>query len=105
MDAKTAPQGVTIAREFTLERRHGHRVALHQPCKPMQNGYVESFNGRLRDELLNESLFFGLAEALSAIAAWVADYNYARGRSANCAGEPLPDETEEIYISLIGGAA
>jgi hypothetical protein len=74
----------------------------------MQNGYVESFNGRLRDELLNESLFFGLADSRSAIAAWVADYNYARGRSAHCAGlvrEPLPDETEEIYISLIGGAA
>jgi putative transposase len=41
----------------------------------MQNGYVESFNGRMRDELLNESLFFGLDHARSAIAEWADDYN------------------------------
>ena len=39
------------------------------PGKPMQNGYVESFNGRMRDELLNETLFFGLDQAREAIAA------------------------------------
>jgi transposase InsO family protein len=33
------------------------------PGKPMQNGFCESFNGRMRDELLNESLFFGLDHA------------------------------------------
>ena len=48
----------------------------------MQNGYVESSNGRMRDELLNESLFFGLADARLAIATWVADYNNARPRSS-----------------------
>jgi putative transposase len=52
------------------------------PGKPMQNGYVESFNGRMRDELLNESLFLGLADARAAIAAWVADYNNARPHSS-----------------------
>jgi transposase InsO family protein len=52
------------------------------PGKPMQNGYVESFNGRMRDELLNESLFLGLGDARSAIAAWVADYNNARPHSS-----------------------
>jgi putative transposase len=52
------------------------------PGKPMQNGYVESFNGRMRDELLNESLFLGLADARSAVAAWVADYNNARPHSS-----------------------
>lgn len=52
------------------------------PGKPMQNGYAESFNGRMRDELLNESLFLGLADARSAIAAWVADYNNARPHSS-----------------------
>ncbi|CAH2405661.1 hypothetical protein MES5069_480043 [Mesorhizobium escarrei] len=36
----------------------------------MQNGYVESFNGRMHDALLNESLFFGLDHARSAIAEW-----------------------------------
>jgi transposase InsO family protein len=52
------------------------------PGKPMQNGYIESFNGRMRDELLNERLFLGLADARYAIAAWVADYNYARPHSS-----------------------
>jgi putative transposase len=52
------------------------------PGKPMQNGYVESFNGRMRDELLNESLFLGLADARRAISAWVADYNTNRPHSS-----------------------
>ena len=61
-----------------------HRIAWHYiaPGKPMQNGYIESFNGRMRDELLNESLFFGLDHARELIAAWVADYNTARPHSS-----------------------
>jgi transposase InsO family protein len=59
-------------------------IAWHYiaPGKPMQNGYVESFNGRMRDELLNESLFLGLADARKAISAWVADYNNSRPHSS-----------------------
>ena len=45
------------------------------PGKPMQNGYVESFNGRMRDELLNETLFLSLDHARAQIAAWVEDYS------------------------------
>ncbi len=52
------------------------------PGKPMQNGYAESFNGRMWDELLNENLFFGLADARKAISAWVADYNNSRPHSS-----------------------
>jgi putative transposase len=48
----------------------------------MQNGFVESFNGRLRDECLNETLFTSLAEARSAITAWKEDYNHNRPHSA-----------------------
>ena len=48
----------------------------------MQNGYVESFNGRMRDELLNESLFFGLDHARSAIAEGADDYNHFRPHSS-----------------------
>jgi hypothetical protein len=49
-----------------------HKVEWHHiaPGRQMQNGYVESFNGRMRDELLNESLFLGLDHARSAIAEW-----------------------------------
>lgn len=38
-------------------------MALHRAGKPMQNGYVDSFNGRMRDELLNETLFLSIAHA------------------------------------------
>ncbi|NEW90003.1 IS3 family transposase [Rhodopseudomonas sp. WA056] len=52
------------------------------PGKPMQNGFVESFNGRMRDELLNETLFFDLDDARTKIAAWIIDYNDERPHSA-----------------------
>src|SRR6185503_1216021 len=48
------------------------------PRKPMQNGFVESFNGRLRDECLNEHLFANLNEARQIIEAWRIDYNTNR---------------------------
>ena len=48
----------------------------------MQNGICEAFNGRMRDELLNETLFFGLDHARSTVARWVADYNDTRPHSA-----------------------
>jgi putative transposase len=48
------------------------------PGKPMQNGFVESFNGRLRDECLNEHLFANLNEARQIIEAWRIDYNTNR---------------------------
>lgn len=52
------------------------------PGKPTQNAYVESFNGRMRDELLNETLFFGLFHARQTIAEWVEDYNNTRPHSS-----------------------
>jgi putative transposase len=48
----------------------------------MQNSYVESFNGKMRDELLNETLFFNLDHARSIIAAWKEDYNTIRPHSS-----------------------
>jgi len=61
-----------------------HQVEWHYiaPGKPMQNGYIESFNGRMRDELLNESLFLDLDQARQIIAVWVADYNTTRPHSS-----------------------
>lgn len=47
----------------------------------MQNAFIESFNGRLRDELLNETLFTSLAQARVALGCWRADYNEARPHS------------------------
>jgi putative transposase len=51
------------------------------PGKPQQNAFVESFNGRLRDELLNETLFTSLAHARAALAIWRHDYNTVRPHS------------------------
>ena len=56
------------------------------PGKPMQNGYVESFNGRMRDELLNETLFLSLDHAHVVIAAWADDYNRERPHQGRLAG-------------------
>ncbi len=74
-----------------------HKVEWHYiaPGKPMQNGYVESFNGRMRDELLNESLFFGLDHARSAIAEWAEDFNTARPHSS------LGYQTPAAYAKVI----
>lgn len=74
--------------EFTstaiLTWAEDQRVAWHYiaPGKPTQNGFVESFNGRMRDELLNESLFFTLDHARDKIAAWATDYNNRRPHSS-----------------------
>lgn len=57
--------------EFTSNAIRAH-VEWHYiaPGKPMQNGFIESFNGRLRDELLNETLFSSLPQARTALANW-----------------------------------
>lgn len=59
-------------------------VAWHfiAPGKPMQNGICEAFNSKMRDELLNETLFFGLDQARSVVARWLDDYNQHRPHSA-----------------------
>jgi putative transposase len=60
------------------------RVEWHYiaPGKPQQNAFIESFNGRLRDELLNETLFTSLSHAREALSIWKEDYNTVRPHSA-----------------------
>lgn len=60
------------------------RIEWHYtaPGKPTQNAFVESFNGRMREELLNETLFMSLDHARVAIADWVDDYNCERPHSS-----------------------
>jgi putative transposase len=53
-----------------------------QPGRPMENGYVESFNGRFRDECLNENWFSNLADARDKITQWKRDYNETRPHSS-----------------------
>ena len=53
-----------------------------EPGKPQQNAFIENFNGRLRDELLNETLFTSLAQARVELEEWRRDYNTERPHSA-----------------------
>jgi putative transposase len=61
---------------------HGIRHILIQPGRPMQNGYIESFNGKFRDECLNEQWFKTLPQARDCIAEWRKDYNEVRPHSS-----------------------
>jgi putative transposase len=63
---------------LTWAHRHGIDLRLIEPGKPNQNAYVESFNGRLRDECLNEHWFTSLAHARAVIEAWRREYNDER---------------------------
>jgi putative transposase len=74
--------------EFTSRRMIGWaadwKVGLVniEPGKPMQNGHVESFNGRLRDECLNTSWFRTLNDVRSTLASWREEYNHERPHSS-----------------------
>jgi putative transposase len=82
------------------------------PGKPTQNAFVESFNGRLRDELLNETLFTSLGHARAVLAAWKDDYNKIRPHSAlgnlapaNYAKLSDPTKQRDGSLRSIGGSA
>ena len=60
----------------------GVQLSYIVPGKPMQNGYVESFNGKFRDECLNTHWFMSLLHARDLIAEWRHDYNTNRPHSA-----------------------
>ena len=76
--------GTELTSNAILKWQHDRRVAWHyiQPGKPMQNGLVESFNGRLRDECLNEHLFTSYRQARQIIEEWRLDYNTIRPHSS-----------------------
>ena len=80
-----------------LEWAHLRGVALRliEPGKPNQNAYVESFNGRLRDECLNEHWFTSLLHARTVIEAWRREYNQERPKKA------LGGLTPEAYAKTL----
>ena len=75
--------GTELTSNAILQWADEHKVAWHYiaPGKPMQNAFIESFIGRLRDELLNETLFRSLSHTRVALEAWRADYNTMRPHS------------------------
>jgi putative transposase len=82
------------------------------PGKPTQNAFIESFNGRLRDELLNETLFSSLDHARAMLANWRDDYNTVRPHSAIGNVPPAiyaklsaPEKQRDGALELPGGSA
>lgn len=76
--------GTELTRNAILRWCSVHKLEWHNiaPGKPMQNGFDESSNGRMRDERLNEMMFPNLAHARVVIAAWATDANTERPHSA-----------------------
>jgi putative transposase len=67
---------------FEWAQKNHVRLDFIQPGKPTQNCFVESFNGTVRDECLNEHLFFSLSHARKIISGWLEDYNEIRPHSS-----------------------
>ena len=76
----TVDNGPEFAGKVLDEWAYGHGIELDfiRPGKPVENGYIESFNGRLRDALLNTDLLCTLTEAKEKLEAWRLDYNTQR---------------------------
>ncbi len=72
----------------------GVKTLYIQPGSPWENGYVESFNGKLRDELLNGELFYTLQEAQILIERWRREYNQIRPHSSLGYQPPAPEAVE-----------
>ncbi len=83
--------------QWAYER--GIRLRFIAPGKPVQNAFIESFNGRLRDECLNQHWFWNVADARQIVEAWRLDYNRVRPHSA-LGG--LPPETYRLGITGSG---
>jgi len=77
---------------FTLDiNAVGARTAYIEPGSPWENGYCESFNGKLRDELLNGEIFYTLKEAQIVIENWRRHYNTVRPHSSLGYRPPAPE--------------
>ena len=97
-----APQSITVdnGTEFASKAMDiwAYQNAVHldfiRPGKPVENGYIESFNGRLRDECLNVEVFFALTDARHKLALWRQDYNHHRPHSS------LADRTPAEFAAM-----
>lgn len=76
----------------------GVKLNFIRPGKPVENGYIESFNGRLRDECLNVEVFLDLADARRKLDTWRNDYNQRRPHSA--LADRTPDEFASVAMQL-----
>jgi putative transposase len=83
-DTIVSDNGTELTRRGTLEWQNETGIAWHYiaPGKAQQNGFIESFNGKLRDECLNEEVFDTLADARKILGRWRHDYKHHRPHSS-----------------------
>jgi putative transposase len=99
------PQSITVdnGTEFSSKAMdlwaytNGVHLDFIRPGRPVENGHIESFNGRLRDECLNVEVFFTLADAREKLEHWRRDYNHQRPHSA------LADRTPAEFAAVWTG--
>jgi putative transposase len=96
--------GTEFTSKAILKWANDNKVEWHyiDPGKPQQNGYIESFNGSLRDECLNEEIFDSLADARRTLALWRYDYNTIRPHSS--LGNKTPAEARRALELFDGNA-
>jgi putative transposase len=103
--SRGAPKSITVdnGTEFASKAMehwayiNGVHLDFIRPGRPVENSYIESFNGRLRDECLNVEVFFTLTDARRKLAIWLDDYNYYRPHSA------LADRTPAEFAAICSG--
>jgi putative transposase len=79
MASDLQPKPEEIPSETDWAHKAGVKLDFIRPGRPVQNGYIESFNGRLRDECLNGEIFFHLTDAREKLERWRRDYRSAFG--------------------------
>jgi len=89
-----------LSKDFTTwASKRGIRVEYIRPGKPADNCYIESFNGKLRDECLNENWFLSIKEAKETIEGWRGEYNEVRPHSS--LGNCTPNEFYTNHTAML----
>ena len=83
-----------------LEGLHVQTLFI-EPGSPWENGYVESFNGKLRDELLDREIFYTVTEAQILIERWRREYNTIRPHSARGSRPPAPEAVTRVPVGRL----
>ncbi len=94
----TTGRSLLVARSTRGPTRTASTLRFIRPGKPIENAYVESFNGKFRDECLNEHWFVSLVDAKATIEAWRIDYNMVRPHSS------LAGRTPTQFATMTDGA-
>ena len=118
-DTRGLPQSITVDNgpEFDSKvldqwaNRSSVQLSFIRPGKPNENAYIESFNGKFRDECLNEHWFIGLAHARSIIEAWRIEYNTERPHSSlgnrtpqEFAADRAKNDEERVFLTADSNA-